>query len=724
MLLRPFVLAGIREKNTLQYDASVHRQVELSLQNLCQTYPQRIRRLFRNLNLNREGLENVQVAAREQNWVAACKLLVDYYQHHKLSLKPGVLDSTYFYYVCEKFSCISPEHILKNSFTFQQASSQVPRCLDGRLDWAWRGHHHDDEWAWFLNRHYYLLKLLAAYQETNDLIYIYCLNHHLLDWITSSFSKPDQSWAQWRGREVSLRVLHWATLFYSLPLTDEITPSVRILMLSSLLDHTSYLLNLHHWGGNWICREMSGLATVALCWQEFKQSSEWLSYATERLINELDYQVYPDGVHKELTSHYHRIVLQDFQNVATLLELMGNPVPPLLNTRIEQMVDYLAYSTNPEGQSVQNNDSDQDDNCFLIQQAAISYKRPDWMYIASQGKIGEEPNRHRSIGFPWAGQVVSRSGWDQKAHWSFFDFGPLGINYHVHHDKLHISVASGGRRLLVDSGRYSYRRDHFWNYFRQSASHNIILIDGAGQGADYIEQTYPLTHHYELTPTFDFAWGRFTGCFRGLKGRATHTRAIIYLQNKYWVVVDLIESDRPRTIQPLWHFHPACAVKVNHESVVSTDPDVGNLRIIPVSNFPWQVHLVAGQTDPVQGWWSREYNHIEPNPTAVYTATIGTSAIFAWVLFPGIGVVPHIDIQILSINSNSIWIAISEPSQQVREIVVCLDDKDPVTMLSNGLKLQGKCAILNDGQLPLVAMGKLFDAQGNVVADSHQALSH
>lgn len=721
IIFRPFVLANLFELQFLPYERSTNAQIELSLNDLCQVYPRRIKKLFQHLNLNIHGLEGVRAAVDKKQWVAACEALVGYYQNHEISCKIDSLNSVYLNKDYKEISCTPPQLILRDQFICQHHASCVPRCFDKRLDWSWRGEHCDHEWAWFLNRHYHLLHLLAAYRETRDPAYIYCLNHHLLDWITSSFSKPNQSWAQWRGREVALRVLHWAILFYSFSSVEEISPAIRILMLSSLLDHASYLRHLHHWGGNWLCREMSGLATIALCWKEFKQSPRWLTYATQHLLKELDNQVYPDGVHKELTSHYHRIVLQDLYHVSTLLQLMGHPVPTLLNTRIEQMFNYLAYSASPDGRAVQNNDSDQDDNRSLLEQAAIAYERPDWMYIASHGKLGQHPDQPLSIGFPWAGQVISRSDWSEQAHWSFFDIGALGINYHVHHDKLHLSVASGGRHLLVDSGRYCYRRDSFWQYFRHSASHNVILIDGNGQGTEPTEQFCPLTQQYVLTPVFDFAWGRFAGRFQGLEGQATHTRAVIYLRNKYWVVVDYIESDRPRTIQPLWHFHPDCTVAVEHESVVTTDPNVSNLRIIPASTFPWQVQLVAGQTDPVQGWWSREYNHIEPNPTAIYTATIDTSAIFAWVLYPGVGVVPNVTVQVLSVTSSSTQISITEPFHEEIKITICLDDEETVIALSNDLTLQGKCAILTKGQPPLVAMGTLLDRKGKVVTDSHQA---
>ncbi|MBW4518515.1 MAG: heparinase II/III family protein [Scytolyngbya sp. HA4215-MV1] len=682
-----------------------------SIETLCQCYPKRIRKLFRFLNLEQPGLEMVKASVAQQNWVSACIALVEYYQTQSGLSHLKSLGSRY-----QIASNLPLEQILSDTFTFQQQIGTVPRSEDGLLNWAWEPND-DPEWTWFLNRHYHLLNLLHAYQQTGNSLYTTCINRHLLDWILSSFSKPNQWRFQWRSRESALRVLHWTSLFHGLTSSLELSPVVRILMLSSLLDHACYLRHLHHWGANWLCREMSGLATISLCWPEFKLADAWFNYARDRLLQELTRQVYPDGVHKELTSYYHRVVFHDIQNFVELSELTQKPLPTLFRQVLEQMLSYLVYSMTPTGQSVLNNDSDEEDNRALIERSAGFYERPDWLHFADHSAgVAEKLKEGYSRAFPWAGQVISRSGWDEQAQWSFFDIGSAGINYHIHYDKLHLSIASGGRQLLVDGGRYRYRKDRFWHYFRSSASHNVILIDGQGQGVDYREQTYPLTDHYTLTPTVDFAWGCFNGPFPGLKGKASHARAVVYLHNKYWVVVDHIESDRPRTLQPLWHFHPHCTVVLEGERASSIDPDVGNLQIIPVASFPWQVTLVAGQDHPVQGWWSREYNHCVPNPTAIYSTEATTLVTFAWVLYPAIGEVPAVKVELLPAPLGSMRIAVTVPGQPTDEIAICMAGNQPIP-LSGDLLLRGNCAVLSVGQSPIVAQGSIWQNNQEIFSD-------
>ena len=490
-------------------------------------------------------------------------------------------------------------------------------------------------------------------------------------------------------------------------------------MLSSILDHAYYLRYIHSWGANWICREMKGLATVALCWPEFKSSQQWFYYASQRLRKEINEQVYADGVHKELTSHYHYISLKDFQQFANLLEISGNSVSPDFKTSLERMWNYLAYSMRPDGHGVLNNDSDRDYTRIKVNQAAAIYQRPDWTYIASNAQAGSRPNAEASIFFPWAGQVIMRSGWDKLAHWAFFDIGPLGIYYHVHYDKLHLSISAYGRDLLVDSGRFRYLRDQFWPYFRESVGHNVILIDGKGQKTDRKQLYKPIKDDCAITPKFDFAKGTYDKGFRDIKGKATHSRAVVYIKGKYWVVIDHINTNCSRTIEALWHFHPDCTVVINGNSLGSIDADAGNLTILPASDLSWGVELLKGQESPIQGWWSREYNHKTPNPTAIYSTQIQESTTFAWVLFPSFGVAPNLTVKKLPSPQGSVILSIKIPGENEDKIAVRIIG-DEVINLGENLKLDGDCAVISAGEKPLVANGCIIDKFGNAIVEHNR----
>src|SRR5690606_37873594 len=91
----------------------------------------------------------------------------------------------------------------------------------------------------------------------------------------------------------------------------------------------------------------------------------------------------------------------------------------------------------------------------LILQGAQKFNKPDWEYIATNGSSGTKPRGNPSYLSPWAGHLISRSGYDFNAHWSFFDLGPWGSG-HQHNDKLHLSISAFGKDFLVDAGRFAY----------------------------------------------------------------------------------------------------------------------------------------------------------------------------------------------------------------------------------------------------------------------------
>ena len=107
--------------------------------------------------------------------------------------------------------------------------------------------------------------------------------------------------------------------------------------------------------------------------------------------------------------------------------------------------------------------------------------------------------------------------------------------------------------------------------------------------------TEPLKDCFALTPEHDYARGAFSDGFGDVEGSAIHTRAVAYLRGSFWLVVDKMDTDRPREMQALWHFHPDCTTAFEGDHVASVDEGKGNLRIVPLSNVAtWEVEIVKG----------------------------------------------------------------------------------------------------------------------------------
>lgn len=109
----------------------------------------------------------------------------------------------------------------------------------------------------------------------------------------------------------------------------------------------------------------------------------------------------------------------------------------------------------------------------------------------------------------------------------------------------------------------------------------------------------------------------------------------MYVRGQCWIVVDRKMTDRPRSIDVLWHWHPDCNVALQKKNLVGTKNERGNLAVLPVGKHRGDVKLIKGQELPeIQGWYSEEYNKFGPNVASIYSARIKSDAVFVWVLQP------------------------------------------------------------------------------------------
>lgn len=611
---------------------------------LLRTYPAKVKHLFHQLDLENPGLQNVKNAVSLADYRRACRLLIDYYRSNDNFPKLRKPDLS-------AADLPAADRLLTDTFTFQDRTARQRREADGTLDWSYPGPENDEEWAHFLNRHQWMKALAEAYRKSGDDRYADYLNRALLDWMLSNPAPVSDTYSPpWHPLNTAIRFRSWPAVFYGMQQSETFSDATRLLMLISLIEHGDRLRRFHWTHQNHALYELNGLARIAAYWPELRRSDEWFDYAAQHLLYEMEGQVLPDGVQDELSSMYHHGALQQFQQVVELAGRTGRFLPPALREGVEKMYHYLAYTMRPDGYNLLNNDSDRNDYRPQIAEAARRFGRPDWTYIISNGRRGEKPEK-TSVLFPYAGQVILRNGWDMNAHWSYFDAGPHGTA-HRHDDKLHLSLAAYGRDLLVDGGRYWYRSDIWREYFVGSYSHNVVLVDGFGHRPDVNRYTTSDQVAFENTPEYAYAQATFDAGFRHVEDTVTHTRGVLYLKDRFWIVIDRLQGKEPHRIQPLWHFHPDCRVLRENNRIYSHDAGKGNLLIQPIGNITWSAELRFGPDTlanpeayrewkprpfdefPIHGSYSERYNQKAPAYVAVYNGEMEGEATFAWLLLP------------------------------------------------------------------------------------------
>jgi Heparinase II/III-like protein len=207
--------------------------------------------------------------------------------------------------------------------------------------------------------------------------------------------------------------------------------------------------------------------------------------------------------------------------------------------------------------------------------------------------------------------------------------GYLGIAAHGHADALAIWLSIGGEECLVDPGTFSYGGEYRWrDYFRGTAAHNTIRIDGLDQSVSggrflWTRKAQARVDKVPSSPArFDFA-GSHDGYLR-LRDPLRHTRSITYDDTQTCLIVkDEVLGKATHEIEQFWHFAPNIQVQLTETGVVAR----GSRFELQMQFSPQDLALalIRGQEDPPLGWYSRGYGVKEP--TTVLRARVTSSAV-------------------------------------------------------------------------------------------------
>lgn len=524
----------------------------------------------------------------------------------------------------------SPTHLttaqlaIRDQFKLQGVTD-TPANADGSYDWDHRGPKNDKEWTWFLNRHRFFEDLYVTYLDTKDPTYAEKIFSILTDWIAQHKTPPaGMSFSSaWRPLEAARRILEsWDIVYLKLWNDPHFPEALKSEFLQAFENHGDYLQDHHALFGNHLITEMLALLKLSILLPEANKSPEWQSYALEKLDAEYHKQFYAEGAHKELSAHYQRVVLLNYQLLLDLLKHAEKPdLLSIWKPRVEQMWQYFATIQKPSGFAPLNNDSDLENVRNLLRQNGYT----------------NLPAPSESTHYPLAGQVIFR---DTPAKspplWAFFDIGPRGTD-HQHEDFLHLSLSYGNTDVLVDNGRYTYQPGPWREYFQGPRSHNILLIDGQTTDQQPNQTDTPLTGTgYLATESITAAWG--TARFKNKLGAETAqwTRITCLLPNRELLILDSIITFRSHVIEGYWHSSPQTQIEQLESKILFNHPD--SLITLSTQNTAAKevaTTILSGATEPsIQGWHSDDFNQKLPAPTIQYTTRIQEPTTYAWLFSP------------------------------------------------------------------------------------------
>jgi Heparinase II/III-like protein/Heparinase II/III N-terminus len=318
----------------------------------------------------------------------------------------------------------------------------------------------DIEWLIVLNKFYHAPGLVRAWIETRDPAWLALWKAQSRVWIATM--EPGFIAADVTGR----RLQNWV---YALSLWAEDgsdrDPEFADLIAGSLARQADWLRGNLHPSRNHRTLELLALLLVAV-WLGQELDADW---AITELADNAAADFMPDGVHVELSSHYHCLALRNLIDACKLARDNGIGVPEKLDAVVARASHFAAALHKPDGTIPALSDADIGDYRELFD--------PD----LKPGLVEVFPD----AGYVFLRDEAAASG-EPDGHYLVFDCGPIGAGNHGHLDCLAFELAALGRSLVVDPGRYTYFEGGPVNEraaFRSTAAHSVVQVDGREQTA-------------------------------------------------------------------------------------------------------------------------------------------------------------------------------------------------------------------------------------------------
>jgi hypothetical protein len=371
----------------------------------------------------------------------------------------------------------------------------------------------DIKQVWKLSCAHHLLPAAALAAATDSEETAAAVLRELDDWIAANPVGEGPNWLS--PTEVALRVASWSLIL--LLLRDAVgraEPAFQDRLLRSLTAHGNFVwtrledlgLRCNHYVAN-----LAGLHVLTLTFGGLVGAGPLRRRSATLLAQAARDQTGRDGVHREFSSHYHRLVAELFLLPASLARAAGcDDFQPDYHARVRAMLRVLALLAGDGGVLPQIGDNDsevvacvglddtprpRDIRPFLrgaqagLDAAPAAGRLSLRLVLALLGADGDGAAERRPEG--WT--VFSSAGWhawrggDTELLALCGPVGSVGIGAHDHAHVNQVLLNAGGQEFIVDPGTGCYTADpRVRNRFRSAAVHSCALagIEPAGWRPD------------------------------------------------------------------------------------------------------------------------------------------------------------------------------------------------------------------------------------------------
>ena len=513
----------------------------------------------------------------------------------------------------------------------------------------------DVKHVWELSRHQFLIDLGKSWFLTRNADDIDALRRLVRGWIADNPYGRGVNWSC--ALEPAFRTFSWLWA-YALA-ADGLDDEFHVEWLAGLLDHGRFIeRHFEHYSSpyNHLIGEAAALYMLGAYLPEFEAAPRWRAAATAVLTSRLDEQFYADGGSVEQSTFYHHATLGYYLLAGLTSKVVGEPLPREIWWAIERALDFSLALMQPDGFTPTIGGAD-DGKPIRMQHlpfwdfrpylsiGAVVFGRGD--FKAAAGRFYEDavwllgtegvktfdglepqmpPGPSRAL--PASGYWVLRSDWSSSADYACVDCGEqaAGIrtdavpnSMHGHADCLSLVVSLGGRRVLVDSGFYSYNAGGEWEaHFRETAAHSTLKVDGRDQARHIGKMAW--SHGYRAAMEGWHAdaresWfvGSHDGYARGDAG--VRHRRTVWLRPGAWLLVhDEITGNGSHAYEANFQFGPGTLQDRGDTARFNDTVDISW-----ASAESWSARVAVGGRGPADGWIAESLGVLVPAPRLTLT---------------------------------------------------------------------------------------------------------
>jgi uncharacterized heparinase superfamily protein len=503
------------------------------------------------------------------------------------------------------------------------------------------GNSSDIKVVWEVNRFHQVWWLGKAYWATQSEEYARKFGELVEDWIQKNPVGRGPNWSI--AMEVALRACNLIAGYYFFCDSKSLSGEFWLKFLKSLYAHARFVethLEYAKRNGNHLLADVVGMLMLGVFFRSAPFGARWTKWAGKALQEEMETQVYPDGVNYEKSIGYHRLVLELLYTAAILCQKNRIPLEDRFLNRLEKMFDFVQAYTRPDGSAPVVGDADDarlfqfsaredfNDHRHALSIGALLFDRADFRASVDRftqdalwlfgGEGFEKYQRLQAAKLPAQSASFADGGYyimrGDQLH-AFIDVGDIGMHGrggHGHNDTFSFELWCDGSPLIVDSGTYTYSADvYLRNEFRRTQAHNALVVDKteiaefSGLWSIRADETRPRILNWRTDENADILEAEHFAYF-GLPSRMTHRRKFELTKHPCSLAItDALQGSGSHLLESYLHFAPGVSVELGGPQKAIARNENGRY-IVTVSRGEFSVD---------ETWYSRSYGVKERNKT-------------------------------------------------------------------------------------------------------------